>query len=438
MSADTSDRSNPGPVPSASSIRAAFTPAPLPVAALDERGRIACLRLIRTDNVGPVTYRELINRFGGAEAAIAALPEIAAKAGRTRALKVCPSDVAEAELEAARKAGAEPVFTIEPGYPPALAAIDSPPPLLYVRGQLTTLASEMVAIVGSRECSGNGITMAQLLARDLGTAGFVIASGLARGIDSAAHRMALKTGTVAVLAGGIDHVYPPENRDLFQAIPDSGGAIVTDMPPGYQPRARDFPRRNRIISGMSRAIVVVEATLRSGGMVTARLAGEQGREVFAVPGHPFDSRAEGPNRLIRQGAMLVTSAQDIIDELGPITGAAPMRVAEPTTSYGVGDTGSAPLVASWSAASSGSPPAEVPGSALGGAVASMPTTIMGDDAARDAVLAALGPSPIAIDVLVRATDLPSRVVQIALMELDIAGLIERPGGQLVARKIQAL
>jgi len=386
-----------------------FTPAPLPVTRLDDVGRVACLRLIRSENVGPVTFRELINRYGSARAALEAIPEIARRAGRSRPLKVCPADAAEAELEAAQTAGAEPVFTIEPGYPPALAAIENPPPLLYVRGRLATLSAEMIAIVGSRECSANGITMAQVLAKGLGEAGYVIASGLARGIDGAAHRTALRSGTVAVLAGGIDHVYPPENRDLFQLIPDSGGAIVTDMPPGYQPRARDFPRRNGMISGMSRGVVVVEATVRSGGMVTARLATEQGREVFAVPGHPLDSRAEGPNRLIRNGATLITSAQDIIDDLGPITGREPFRVAE----------ASAPLY------SAPSRPTET-------AVAPPPT---GDSVVNDAVLAALGPSPVHVDTLIRATGLPSRAVQIALMDLDLAGHIVRLGGQLVARRV---
>ncbi|MDZ4840910.1 MAG: DNA-processing protein DprA [Hyphomicrobium aestuarii] len=386
-----------------------FTPAPLPVTRLDDGGRIACLRLIRSENVGPVTFRELINRYGSARAALEAIPEIARRAGRSRPLKVCATEVAEAELEAARKAGAEPIFTIEPGYPSALAAIEHPPPLLYVRGRLATLSAEMIAIVGSRECSANGITMAQVLAKGLGEAGYVIASGLARGIDGAAHRTALRSGTVAVLAGGIDHVYPPENRDLFQLIPDNGGAIVTDMPPGYQPRARDFPRRNGMISGMSRGVVVVEATVRSGGMVTARLATEQGREVFAVPGHPLDSRAEGPNRLIRNGATLITSAQDILDDLGPITGRDPVRVAEDR------------------------PPQYIAPARLPEVAASQP--IGGDSAVNDAVLAALGPSPVHVDTLIRATGLPSRAVQIALMDLDLAGHIVRLGGQLVARKL---
>lgn len=393
-----------------------FAAAPLPVAPLDHGGRLACLRLIRSENIGPVSFRALINRFGGAEEALAALPEISRQTGRTRVIKVCPLDTAEAELAAAHRLGAEPVFTIEPGYPPLLAQIDSPPPLLYVRGERSALSAEMVAIVGSREASANGITMARLLARDIGKAGYVIASGLARGIDGAAHRAALEAGTVAVLAGGIGHVYPPENADLFQMIPDHGGAIVSDMPPGYEPRARDFPRRNRIISGMSRGVVVVEATLRSGGMVTARLAGEHGREVFAVPGHPFDTRAEGPNKLIRQGARLVASAEDVLEELGPTTGRKPLRVVDRTPDPAMTQTVS---------------PAARAGHGTSGLPAMEPAAA---EAARAVVLAALGPAPIAIDALIRATGLPSRSVQIALMDLDLAGMIERPGPQLVARR----
>lgn len=385
-----------------------FTPAPLPVAALDDRGRLACLRLIRSENVGPTTFRQLINHYGGAEAALEALPGIARRAGRGRPLKICPVAAAEAELEAAQRAGAIPLFTIEPGYPASLAAIEAPPPLLYVRGALTVLLRDMVAVVGSRQCSANGITMAQIMARGIGEAGYAVVSGLARGIDGAAHRTALATGTVAVLAGGIDHVYPPENRDLFSMIPAEGGAIMTELWPGYQPRAQDFPRRNRIISGMARGVVVVEAAKRSGGLVTARFAGEQGREVFAVPGHPLDSRAEGTNYLIRQGATLVTGPEDVLEELGPITGRRQLRGEEPSR-----------------------PAPAAPRDGLAHIPAGVETS---GDESRDAVLAALGAAPVNADVLVRVTGLPARAVQIALMELDLAGVIERHGGQLVSRR----
>lgn len=395
-----------------------FTPAPLPIAELDDRERLACLRLIRSENIGPVTFRELINVYGGAAAAIEALPEMARRAGRARPLKVCPSDVAEAELAAAARAGARPVFTIEPGYPPALAAVDAPPPLLYVRGEPNVLGRDMVAIVGSRECSAAGITMAQILAKGIGDAGYVVVSGLARGIDGAAHRTSLSTGTVAVLAGGIDHVYPPENRTLFDEIPDAGGAIVTEMWPGYQPRAQDFPRRNRIISGVSRGIVVIEATRRSGGLVTARYAGEQGREVFAVPGHPLDPRAEGTNHLIRNGATMVVEANDVLEALGPITGRAPLRFAN----------------AALPAPRTSDTPPDASRSLDTGAVRAGPSA-REHDGVRARVLAALGPAPVNVDLLVRVTNLPSRAVQIALVELDLAGHLERHGGQLVSRKM---
>lgn len=391
-----------------------FTPAPLPVAALDARGRLACLRLIRSENVGPVTFRELINRFGSAEAALDALPDIARRSGRVRPLRLCPVGAAEAELLAAEKAGAFALFTVEPGYPAALAAIEVPPPLLYARGSCSALARDMVAVVGSRECSAAGVTMTRLLSRGLGDAGYVVVSGLARGIDSAAHRTALEAGTVAVLAGGIDHVYPPENRDLFDLIPERGGAIVTELPPGYQPRAQDFPRRNRIITGMARGVVIVEAARRSGALVSARYAGEQGREVFAVPGSPLDPRAEGTNRLIRDGAKIVTCVEDILVELGPITGRSPVSVAEQP-----GPVPTAPA------------PARQPDPAT------KASDDVADDAIRDTVLAALGPAPVNIDTLVRATGLLPRSVQIALMELDLAGLIERQGGQLVSRRVPA-
>lgn len=266
--------------------------------------------------------------------------------------------------------------------------------------------------------------MAGRLATGLGTAGIVVASGLARGIDTAAHRAALRTGTVAVVAGGIDHVYPPENADLYEAIPREGGAIITEMAPGYKPRATDFPRRNRIISGVSMGVVIVEGIRRSGAMITAREAGEQGREVFAVPGHPLDPRAEGPNWLIKSGATLVTSADDVLEALGPILGTRPLHVAEPAplmefaSQVEVADVvgGVSPRSSNAAARASGASTAH-------GA---------GDDHAREAVLDALGPAPLPIDMLVRATGLPSRVVQMALMELDLGGRIERHPGQRVS------
>lgn len=378
-----------------------FKPAPLPVAPLDAAARIACLRLIRSENVGPVTFRELINHYGGAEPALKALPELARRGGNRRDIRICSRARAEAELEAAERCGAEPLFTIEPGFPTALASIDLPPPMVYVKGRRELLTSPMVAIVGSREASAAGIKVARMFAGDLGRAGLVIVSGLARGIDRAAHEASLATGTVAVLAGGIDIVYPPEHAGL-QARIGTEGCLVSEMPPGFEPRAREFPRRNRIVSGISRGVLIVEAARRSGTLITARMAGEQGREVFAVPGHPLDPRAEGTNRLIKTGATLVTEPGDVLEALEPQLGRARhtfREVAQPELDV---------------------PPA----------VPEPPPSL--DDRDRAAVLSALGPAPVDIDAIQRATGLPVRAVQVLLMELDLAGRIERHGGQLVS------
>ena len=288
-------------------------------ARLSEEQRLDWLRLIRTDNIGPRTFRDLINHYGGARAALAALPALARRGGASAPARICSREDAEAELKAARARGVEFVALGEPDYPPRLQMIDDAPPLLAVRGKLAVLTHPLVAIVGSRNASAAGVKFAERLARDLGAAGFGTVSGLARGIDAAAHRASLATGTVAVLAGGHDRVYPPEHGDLLEAIL-AEGAAVSEMPLAWEPRARDFPRRNRLISGLSVGVVIVEAARRSGSLITARLAGEQGREVFAVPGSPLDPRAEGTNGLLKQGATLVTEAADVIAVLEPILG----------------------------------------------------------------------------------------------------------------------
>ncbi len=296
--------------------RTRLTPAPLPQAPLDAAQRLACLRLIRSDNVGPVTFRELINHFGGAEPALAALPELSRRGGR-QSIRICPEAQARSELEAADRIGARPLFTIEPGYPPALAALEAPPPLLYVKGDIGLLARPMVAIVGARNASGAGQKLARMFASALGRAGYVIASGLARGIDAAAHEAALESGTVAVLAGGLDNIYPPEHAELQRQI-GTRGCLVSENPPGFVPRAQDFPRRNRIISGVALGVLIVEAARRSGTLITARAAADQGRVVFAVPGHPLDPRAEGTNRLLKDGATIATEPEDVIEALAPM------------------------------------------------------------------------------------------------------------------------
>jgi DNA processing protein len=309
---------------------------------------------------------------------------------------------AERELAAAGRAGAEALFTIEPGYPAALAVTHAPPPLLYVKGDVDLLNRQVVGIVGSRQASAAGHKLARQLAGELGVAGYVIASGLARGIDAAAHQAALPTGTVAILAGGIDVIYPPEHKELQRLIGERG-CLVTEQPPGFQPRGQDFPRRNRIIAGLSLGIVVVEAARRSGSLITARLAAEQGREVFAVPGHPLDPRAEGTNRLLKDGANIVTEAADVIRALQPITGARPDTAGAGTT-RGV-------LVPE-----------------LAGPEA--PATVADDDRSR--VAAALGPAPVNVDEIARATGLYIRTVHAVLLELALAGRIEHHGAQLVS------
>ncbi len=401
--------------PSQPSLPLVETPAPLPQAALDDAQRLACLRLIRSENVGPVTFRDLINRYGGAQRALDALPDLSRKSGRT--LRICPADLAEAELAAAARIGARPLFTIEPDYPPLLAHLEMPPPLIYAKGRLDLLTRPAIAIVGSRDASAAGRTMARSLAHGLAAAGLVIVSGLARGIDAEAHQAALYTGTIAVLAGGVDIVYPPENAGLYAEISDIG-CLVSEMAPGFMPRGQDFPRRNRIISGIANAVVVIEAAKRSGTLITARMAGEQGREVFAVPGHPLDPRAEGTNHLIKNGATMVTSAADILEVLGPsLKPRFHFREPDPPPR----EPGSRPV------SRSGKP--ETKAAEMTPETSSPPHDAEGE---RARVLAALGPAPVNIDELVRVTGLSARAIQVAILELSLAGLIARHGRNLVS------
>jgi DNA processing protein len=381
-----------------------FTPAPLPTAELSADERLACLRLIRSENVGPVTFRELVNRFGGAAHALQALPDLSRRGGSGRAIRLCPKADAEKELEAAERAGAVPVFTIGPDYPALLARIEAPPPMVYVKGRRELLNRPAIAIVGSRQCSAAGVQVTRQFANELAEAGFVIVSGLARGIDRAAHEAALTRGTVAVLAGG-DWIYPPEHAELQRRI-GSEGCFVTERPPGFQPREKNFPRRNRIIAGLVHGVVIIEAAMRSGTLITARFANDLGREVFALPGHPLDPRAEGTNRLIKSGATFVTAPEDVVAVLRPIIG-----LDEPLADYGL-------PVDTASNQRNCEPPS--------GNIA--PGDLM------NAVLTALGPAPMTIDAIARATGLTVQDVQIAILELDLAGRIERQGHSLVALK----
>ena len=296
---------------------------------LDDDQRLDWLRLIRSEKVGPVVFRQLVERYGNPAAALEALPDLARRAGAKRRIRICDSAAAEAEARAARKAGARLLALCEPDYPAGLRGLDDAPPVIAVLGDAEALNAPCVGIVGARNASANGRRLAQRLASDIAEAGFVVASGMARGIDTAAHLGTLPRATVAVLAGGVDVVYPPENAALYAEI-RRHGAVISEVPLGTQPQARHFPRRNRLISGLALGVVVVEAAKRSGSLITARCAADQGREVFAVPGSPLDPRAGGCNRLIRDGATLIESAADVLDVVAALAphGRQPGRLSE--------------------------------------------------------------------------------------------------------------
>ena len=362
---------------------------------LTDEQRIDWLRLIRSENVGPSTFRHLVNHCGSARAALERLPDFARRGGAAGAPGICTREAAEREMKAARSLGIVFVALGEPEYPLRLQMIDGAPPLLAVRGNMAALAHAMVAIVGARNASAAGVKFAERIARELGEAGFGIASGLARGIDAAAHRASLATGTIAALAGGHDKIYPPEHVPLAEAIL-ADGALVSEMPLGWQPRGRDFPRRNRLISGLALGVVVIEAARRSGSLITARMALEQGREVFAVPGSPLDPRCEGSNGLLKQGATLVTEASDVTSVLQPILGR-PVDLPAEEPEAGV------------------APAAREPGP---------------DERSR--IVGLLGPTPVGLDDLVRLSGTSPGVVRTVLLELEIAGRLERHGGGLVS------
>lgn len=395
---------------------------------LSDRQRLDWLRLIRSESVGPRTFRSLMNRYGGAAAAIEALPDLARQAGRT--VRICPLAEAEREMEGLHRRGARLVALGEAAYPNALQAIDTAPPLIAVLGRSEVLLRPCVAIVGSRNASAAGLKFTARLARDLGEAGFVVVSGLARGIDTAAHEASLVTGTIAVLAGGLDEVYPPQNIPLLQRVAEEGAAI-SEMPLGLAPRGRDFPRRNRLVSGLSLGTVVVEAARKSGSLITARFANEQGRIVFAVPGSPLDPRAEGGNHLIREGAMLCAEAAHVIEALAPLVGRedALLRPAA-TMRDGAGEAPSQPL---WDELDlPGIEPAPL---ALWPEPApvtqEVPTSPADANDLRRRVLALLGAAPVSLDDLVRASGCSARDVSRTVLDLELGGAIRRhPGGAL--------
>lgn len=365
---------------------------------LTDRQRLAWLRLIRSENVGPVTFRALINHAGSAEAALEALPDLSRRGGK-RTIRVASQTDAEDEIEALDRLGGRLRALGEYGYPPLLRYVDGAPPLISMRGSDDCLAEEaIVAMVGARNASLAGLKIAGEIAADLGAAGYTVVSGLARGIDAAAHRAALASGTIAVMAGGIDVIYPSENRDLHWSILENNGAVISEMPLGWKPRSRDFPRRNRLISGVSLATVLIEAARGSGSLHTARFAADQNRDVLAVPGSPLDPRSEGGNRLIRDGATLVTSARDILESLGPrrpFPDLPPIEIEEPGQ-----DTD--------------------------------PLRVQIADSDRGRVLSALGGAPVEIDELIRHTQLEARIIHVILLELELAGRLDRHPGQKVS------
>ncbi len=366
------------------------------------------LRLSRAEGVGPVAYRRLLARHDGPAEAIRALPELARAGGRAAAPAIPTDAEAEAELDRLAKMGGRLLVIGQPGYPPLLALLDDAPPVLAVLGDVTVLAGRGIAVVGGRNASANGQRMAAALAEEAASAGLAVISGLARGIDAAAHEGSLRAGqTVAAVAGGLDMPYPPEHADLQRRIAEQG-AVVAEAPLGTAPQARHFPRRNRIIAGLALGVVVIEAALRSGSLITARLAQEAGRELFAVPGSPLDPRARGSNDLIRQGAHLTETAADVLANLPDH----PFRQGLQRN----------PLFAR-------EQPAEIEPDEPVQDASVPPGDLV---TARRTVADLLGPSPTAVDDLVRRCQLSPAAVMAALLELELAGRIETLPGQRVA------
>ncbi|HOO81421.1 MAG TPA: DNA-processing protein DprA [Alphaproteobacteria bacterium] len=368
---------------------------------LSESDKLDWLRLSRTENVGPITFYRLIERFGSAEKALDALPELSRRGGRTKPLKAPDLSTIEKEYESLREMGGDIVTAACPAYPLALGATDDAAPVLSCFGNIQMANKNCIAIVGARNASLNGRKFAQKLAGDLGRLDQTIVSGLARGIDTAAHKGSLSTGTIAVVAGGIDVIYPQENLALFEEIKERG-LILAESPLGTQPIARHFPKRNRIVSGLSRACVVIEATMRSGSLITARMAGEQGRDVMAVPGHPLDPRAQGSNHLIREGATLVRNADDVLEIIRSFSGNSLREPFHPLPSF------------TQPAANDEDEPEDI------------------TEKARDRVLENLSFTPVTVDELLRSCHMTIPVLQTVLLELDLAGRIKREAGGRVS------
>jgi len=363
--------------------------------------RLDWVRLIRSQNVGPITFYQLIGHYGSAAAALAALPDLARRGGSRGRLKIFSRAAAEREVAEAEAKGVRLIARIEPAYPDALAAIEDAPPVLAVIGRPALAARPCIAVVGARNASASGLKLTRKLASGLSDAGLVVVSGMARGIDSAAHEGALKGGTIAVLGGGVDVVYPANNKDLYKSIAEQG-LLVAEPPVGTQPQARHFPRRNRLISGLSLGVLVVEAAPRSGSLITARLALEQGREVFAIPGSPLDPRSRGTNKLIREGALLVERADDIVDALEPM-------LRTPLTEPDEREFAASPL------------------------------SLAGDEdlaPARQAIVDLLGAAPLQIDDLIRESGLSPQIVITVVLELELAGRVDRHPGNRISRRFE--
>lgn len=357
------------------------------------------LRLIRSENVGPATFRDLINFFGTSDAALDALPDLSARGGLGRTVKIASEAEIDREIDALAKSGAMLRTWGEEGYPPLLTYVHAPPPVLTVKGNTDAAMRPTVSIVGARNASVAGMKFAGQLASELSRSGFVIVSGLARGIDAAAHKASVETGTIAVMAGGLSHIYPRENAGLADALCEKG-LLVSEMPFFSEARARDFPRRNRLVSGISYGTIVIEAARKSGTLVTARFANEQGRQIFAVPGSPLDPRSEGTNGLIRDGAELCTSAVDVIEALKPVIDEELHLIPRPGISAPPSDFEDGDM----------DPP----------------------ESMRDYFISVMSTSPVDIDDIVDQTGLSVRTVQILILELELAGRLERHGERMVS------
>lgn len=362
---------------------------------LSAQEKLARLQLIRTDSIGPITFRGLLSRYGSAEVALSEIPSIAAKGGRKNALKIPAKSSIEQELAALDAFGATVIYLGESDYPVALAAVEDAPPVLFAKGHVHLLQKDIIGMVGARNASASGQRITSQLAAGLSDADIVVSSGMARGIDTAAHSASLKGGTIACVAGGLDIVYPKENEALYEAIIEQG-VVVGENPLSTRPQARHFPRRNRLISGLSLGVVVIEAAKRSGSLITARLAGEQGREVYAVPGSPLDPRCQGTNELIKNGAKLTQCAEDIIEDIAALR-ARPLE-----------DPSKLPLFAAARGAD------------------------INTDSARQVIIELLSPTPVTLNEIIRLCDLDAGTVQAVILELELGGVAIRYPGNLVS------